>query len=492
MAARAAWLLNPALLALSVIALFQFARRAFGEAEARMTAVLLAVAPFVLMMAASYMSYIPVLLLVSLALWQLAAWVDAESVGERNRSAVVIGLALGIDLIVRPLDSLALIVVAAAMQLALLRRDSRRLRSLVYEVLAGTVPVVLLLVVNARTTGSPLRFGYDVVFGGASQLGFHLDPYGTLHTPVRALAYLSKYLLELNMSLFAWPLPVFGFIVGGLLVLRQPRRWDYLLLAWLATHLALYSLYVFEGWFRGPRYLFSVVPAVVVLTARSALLLGASRRPRVRTVAHLLVPACIAIAWLTAGTRVGLLGRYLRQQRVPMVRRVDPDALARAAGLEHALVFVNQDAHNRTLSRLWSMGFAHGDAVRLLASAPLCALNVALDSESLRGAASRGERIDRIVVDAARIGTPVPLPASCTDSDRRDQSGTASYAPFFAANSIDDMGQVSGNVIYVLDLGSHNEVLAKRFGDRPWYRFGMRAGDTTLAGSLTRYDRPAP
>ena len=488
-AVRAAWLLNPALLALSVCALYQFARRAFGPTVGRLAAILLAVAPFVLMMSASLMSYSAVLLLGSITLWQLAVWADADSDRARNISAALLGLTLGIDLSVRPLDALALVAVTGVMQLALLRRNAVRLRSLPWQIAAGTIPLACLLYANARTTGAPLRFGYDVLFGGASQLGFHVDPFGTMHTPVRALAYLSKYLLELNTQLFGWPVPVFGVIVTGLLVQRRLRRWDYLLLAWLATHVLLYSLYVFEGWFRGPRYLYTVVPAVVVLTARAALYLGAAMRPRVRTAAHLLVPACIAIAWLSAGSRVSLLGRYLRQQQVPLVRRVDPDRLAQSAGLRHALVFVNQDTHNRTLFRLWSLGFPHGDAVRLLASAPLCGLNLALDAEGTRPPAPRNERIDRIVADAVRFGTPAPPPAACADDERRDRSGTASYTQFFAANSIDADGRVSGNVIYAIDLGAHNEVLRTRFGDRTWYRFGLRPTDTSMVAGLTPYGR---
>lgn len=487
-AARAAWLLNPALLALSVFALFQFAQRAFGPAVGRMAAVLLAAAPFVLMMGASFMSYIAVLMLGSLALWQLAVWVDAPSARDLNRSAGLLGLALGTALSVRPLDALALVVVTAAMQLTQFRNGTGRVRSLLYQIAGGLLPLAFLLYANAQTTGAPLRFGYDIVFGGASQLGFHVDPYGTLHTPVRALAQLSKYLLELNTSLFGWPIPVFGVIVAGLLVLRQPpRRWDYFLLAWLAAHLALYSLYVFEGWFRGPRYLFAVIPAVVVLVARGAFLLADAMRPTARTAALLLVPACIAIGWFSAGARMSLLGRYVRQQRVPLVRRVDPDELVRAGGLRHALVFVNLDARNRTLYRLWTFGLPHGDAVRVLASAPLCALNLALDAEAKRSDASGNQRIDRIVSDAARIGTPLPLPASCAEDERRDRSGTASYVPFFAANSIDGRGHVSGNVIYVIDLGAHNEVLRGRFGDRAWYRFGLLPTESVIARGLTRY-----
>src|SRR2546422_7586143 len=37
---------------------------------------------------------------------------------------------------------------------------------------------------NARTTGSPWLFGYDVLNGAAHQPGFHVAPTGVPHTPL--------------------------------------------------------------------------------------------------------------------------------------------------------------------------------------------------------------------------------------------------------------------------------------------------------------------
>jgi hypothetical protein len=55
----------------------------------------------------------------------------------------------------------------------------------------------------------------------------------------------------------------------------------------------------------------------------------------------------------------------------------------------------------------------------------------------------------------------------------------ASYGPFFPTNTIGADGRVGGNVVWVLDLGAHNEALRARFGDRAWYRFRphLRRGD---------------
>ncbi|HET9010950.1 MAG TPA: hypothetical protein VFN38_04010, partial [Gemmatimonadaceae bacterium] len=257
LAVRAAWLVNPVLLALTYPNVYAFARRAYDEATARAAVLVLLVSPFAMFMSASYMNHVPTMWLASVALAQLAVWYDAEDRAALWRSALLIGLALGTAAAVRPLDAAVMAVVVGAMQLWCSRTSGVRARSLALQAIAGAVPVALLLLANWRTTGAPLRFGYEVLYGSAHQLGFHTDPYGTAHTPIRALTFASKYLLELDVALFESPLPAVGVIVAGLLALRRPSRWDRLLVAFVALQLVAYALYWHEGEFRGPRFLFT-------------------------------------------------------------------------------------------------------------------------------------------------------------------------------------------------------------------------------------------
>ena len=59
--------------------------------------------------------------------------------------------------------------------------------SLVAQIVAGCIPVVLLLATNAATTGDPFVFAYDALNGHAHRPGFHVDPMGELHTPRRGV-----------------------------------------------------------------------------------------------------------------------------------------------------------------------------------------------------------------------------------------------------------------------------------------------------------------
>lgn len=476
LALRAAWLLNPALFALSILSIYGFVRRAYTEAVARATVLLVALCPFALFMAASFMNHVPVLWLTSVALMQLAIWVDAEGTRDANRAAALIGLALGVAFTVRPLDALIVAGVFAVIQLDHLRGSAPRARSLIAQIAAGLLPLAVLFIVNVQTNGAPLRLGYEVLYGSAHQLGFHLDPYGTPHTPTRALTFASKYLLQLNVLLFEWPLPVIGIIGTGLLALRRPTRWDLVLIALLLAQVIGYALYWHDGSFRGPRFLFTALPAIIILTARTPFVIASASRGTVRRASMLVLPACVLFAWLAVGINMSVPGRVRMYRRSSPVLQVDPEAMARRGGLHHALVFINEGVAARNVHYLWELGLSRGQATRLMVSASSCAIRLSIDAEVALLPARPQGRLDRLVKGALAFDAEPRLnaPQVCVEDVRRDNEGSASFAPFFPANTIDADGHLGGDVVYALDLGAHNEVLRARFGDRRWYRFGVR------------------
>jgi hypothetical protein len=483
---RAAWLVNPILLALTIPNLYAFARRAYDEGTARAAVLVLLTAPLALFMSASYMNHVPVLWLVSVALAQLARWHDAEDRATANRSAALIGLALGTAAAVRPLDAALVAAVVGVMQLTRVRGSRAHARSLAVQVLAGAIPVALLLVANWRTTGAPLRFGYDVLYGSAHQLGFHIDPYGNRHTPIQALGFASKYLLELDITLLESPLPAVAVIVAGLLFLRRPTRWDRLLLALVAAQIVAYALYWHEGEFRGPRFLYTAMPALVLLVVRAPFVIAAASRGAARRAALLVLPIGLLAGWLAWDVSASPIGRLRLHLGTSPMTRLDPRAVEREAGLKHALVFVAESWESQALRRLWALHVERGDAMRLLSAAHPCAIRLAILDEEQPGASPEG-RLARIEASTTRYDPASEPSPSCTADLLSDAEGVATYGPFFPSNTIEADGRVGGNVVYVLDLGSHNEALRSRFGDRTWYRYGphLRRGDPLP--SLTRY-----
>jgi hypothetical protein len=478
LAVRAAWLVNPVLLALTIPNVYAFARRAWDERTARAAVLVLVLAPWPLFMSASYMNHVPVLWLVSVALAQLAIWHDADTRAVARRSAALIGLAIGTAATVRPLDAVIVAGVIGAMQLTRLRGSRARSGSLLFQVLAGLVPVTLLLLANWRTTGAPLRFGYDVLYGSAHGLGFHTDPYGTAHTPVRAIAFASKYLLELDVVLLESPLPAVGVIVAGLFMLRRTSRWDRLALALLAAQLVTFAMYWHEGEFRGPRFLYTALPAIVLLVARAPFVIAERTHATVRRAALLVLPLGVLAAWLAWPVDATPIGRVRTYLDASPMARLQPARIEREAGLRNALVFVAESWEAQAIRRLWALHVGRGDALRLLAASHPCALREAILAEE-GPASSPAGRLPRMEAVVKRYDPSTEPSPACLSDLLSDGDGVATYAPFFPRNAIDRDGRVGGNVVYVLDLGAHNEALRARFGDRTWYRLGphLRRGD---------------
>jgi hypothetical protein len=488
-ALRAAWLVNPVLLGLTVLSVYGFARRAYGEPTARASALLFALCPFALFVGASFMNHVPVLWLTSVAMWQLAIWMSAESSSVANRSAAIIGVALGVAFAVRPLDALVAAGAIGVIQLTQLR-NTVRLRSLAAQIVGGLIPVAILFYVNWRTNGAPMRLGYDVLYGEAHSMGFHVDPYGRTHTPMRALLFASKYLLQLNVLLFEWPLPAVGIIAVGLLAMRRPTRWDYFLIGLLFAQTVCYALYWHDGSFRGPRFLFNALPAIVILIARSPFLIAELTRGTARRVAILALPACVLISWFVGGMSDSVPGRVRMYKRASPILRIDPDDVVREGSLHNALVFINEGRQARNLHYLWELGLSRGDAARVMVTASSCAVRISIDAEAALQPARKEGRLDRLVKGALRFDAlePPTLPLVCVLDVRRDEAGSASFGPFFPANEIGPDGHLGGNVVYALDLGGHNEVLRARFGDRKWYRFGPHKSPKDSMPSLIPYE----
>jgi hypothetical protein len=282
------------------------------------------------------------------------------------------------------------------------------------------------------------------------------------------------------------PLPAVAVIVTGLLMLRRPSRWDRLLLALVGAQLVAYALYWHEGEFRGPRFLFTAMPALVLLVARAPFMVAGATRGMVRRAALLVLPMGLLAGWLAWQVEASPIGRVRMFLAASPMVRLDPARIERDAGLRNALVFVSESWEAQSLRRMWALDVPRGDAMRLLASAHPCALRQAIVDEERAGTSPAGRLARMDATARAYDPTSTPSP-ECLADLVSDGDGVATYAPFFPSNTIEADGRVGGSVVYVLDLGPHNEALRARFGDRTWYRFGphLRRGDPVA--TLTPY-----
>jgi 4-amino-4-deoxy-L-arabinose transferase-like glycosyltransferase len=490
----APWAVDPLLAGASAALVYDFGRRTFGESTGRIGALVFVTAPMILIMSATWMNHAPVMLLALVALDCLACW-DALPAG-RSRIALAgsIGLAAGAMATIRPLDAVVVALAIGVFQLVAVRRDYSRARDLVAVIVCGVIGVLPLLVANAATTGSAFTFGYDEAWGRGHNVGFHIDPYGVPHTVAKGLDYAVSYVGELNIFLTAWPIPVLLILIIGLLALRRSTRWDALLLGLFGAQVAAYAAYWFQGELLGPRFLFTALPAVVLLVARAPVTLGERFGARVRRGAMAGTVACVAIAWCATGADYGVWGLARQARGARLALKIDVGQAVRAANVHHAVIVLHERFGAQLLRRLWGLGITRPSAVRLLASRDACSLLTAVRAAESDSMAPLVERVSPIVQTAIFAPTDAPLqtvdptvhissPASITPECQAALDADARYSevpfgPGLVLEPIDAAGRIDGDVVYVADLGERNERLRKRFGDRTWYRIATvpRAG----------------
>jgi hypothetical protein len=488
---RATWALNPLLAGLVVINVYRFAARVYGTSEARLAAVLGATCPYLLLVSGSYMNHTFVAFLTTLALAELPASIEGTD-QRRRRAALTIGASLGCAIAVRPLDgAMATLVFGAFMlQQAVARR---RVMLLIQAAAGGALPIIGLLIANQLTTGNPLRFGYDVIWGPNHSLGFHVDPTGNPHTPARALEIVIAYLMQLNWSLFGWPVAGLLVVAGALVAIGRLARWEVVLIGWIEAQLLAYAVYFGVGMFFGPRYLFTVVPAFLILTSRGIVLATRRARPAVRRSLTAGIGASMLAGFVILRPPFGVVGAALAAKplRLAMKQNLDP-AIESLIGTK-ALIFVSETASGRLMRRLWSLGVSRPDAIRLITNKDHCSLlDAAIEEERSGGSPSdhlaRLERTktytppDGVVLVAPDPAFRVSDEQSITPACQLEASADAaygealSYGPALLRNVIGPDGRIAGPIVLVADIGEHNEVLRARFGDRPWYRLRLDPG----------------
>ena len=481
------WLVNPLLIGGTAAALYHIARRAFDETQARIGVALFAVAPMVLIMAGTWMNHVPVIFLATCALAALAEWERATSGGRRAGFAAVIGVLLGLIATIRPLDAVAVSVAIGAFQLWVIRREPNRVRELVLQAACGAIGVAPLLYANWATTGSALKFGYDVSWGAGHRVGFHTDPYGNPHTLAHAADLALSYIGELNMYLMAWPVPVLLVLVGGLVAMRRATQWDALLIGLFAVQLGAYAAYWGEGEFLGPRFLYTALPAVVLLLARTPFMLADRFGARAKRAAGALLVCCCVAAWCIPVSPYSAAGLVRQVRGLRTTLKLDVAGAVRAANVHHAVVFVREPFSDRLARRLWGLGMLRSDAAQLIASRDACSLLSAVRAAERDSVAPSVARLTSVVRVAAefmpgpaalttgdgtiRITSSASLTPECqAELDADTRPGGAPFGPALPLEPIDSAGHIDGDVIYVADLLERNELLRRRFGDRGWYR----------------------
>lgn len=481
----ATWLTGPVFGAVAVV-LFWFLMR---EIEPRSSvalgaAVLFALAPFMVFMAGSHMNHVPVLAWMLLALWSLVRVTGSQA--PSPGLATVCGLAFGMMATIRPVDAAAFAVPAALWLVMNTIRDRRRWSELAGAGVAVAVPVLATLLYNARTTGDPLLFGYEMLWGPSHGLGFHAAPWGVTHTPARGLELVNLYFLRLQTYLFETPLPSLIPVTAALLLTPVVRGFDRYLL-WASALLVLgHFAYWHDGFYLGPRFFYLLLPVLVLWTARLPSLVRDRLGPERQADRFMLLVYGVS-ALVAFMVSVPVRARQYAGDRSSM--RHDYTALAQRQGVANALILVRESWGAQVLVRLWALGVPRSESETLYRGVDTCLLEMAvssLEQRAVRGAPALAA-LTPLLRDSSRVvestlspdGTQRVLPGSrypaiCQQRILEDRGGYTFFAPLLA--------QEHGSNVYARDLHARDTLLLAQYADRPVYL--LRASAATAGAPL--------
>lgn len=484
--AGAPWLVGPACGALCVWLFGQIARAAepaASDAWVLGATVLFAVTPFAVFMFGSHMNHVTALLWILVAVVALTRLVDSPRPTALG-PAFVLGLGLGAAATIRPLDALAFALPAAVWLVA---RAGRSPKHWIENVVAGVgvaLPFAAMMYVNLQTTGHPLLFGYEVLWGAAHGLGFHAAPWGMPHTPLRGFALAALYQWRLQTYLFETPFPSLVLPVLALFLARRVSAIDRYLLTSGALLVFLYFLYWHDGLFLGPRFVVALIPVLVLWTARLPRLLLARLHA-----AHLRVAVSWALGFAVVGALVFNLPVRVATYRGGFATvREDYARAAEQAGVRDALVFVRESWGAQLIGRLWGLGVSRPLTESAYRHVDTCNLELeisTLERSGVRGSAAQARIAQLIAQDSAfvlgstltpdlteRIRPDLQYAPVCLERIAEDRAGFLHYVPLQLVTT--------GGNIYARDLHERDSLLLAQYPERRVYllrRAGTRVDD---------------
>ena len=468
---HAPWLVGPLFGAITVLAFAAYLRIAEPRPGVALGATLvLAFAPFTAFMAGSYMNHVTLLTWIVIGMAAMAKVMTSDT--PRPVMALVSGLAFGIAGTIRPVDALAFALPAGVWFLVRAVRTPARWKDAIPAAIGVAIPLCVLLWANAATTGSPLLFGYELLWGKSHAIGFHTSPLGFSHTPVRGLELVNDYFLRLQTFFLETPVPSLVPAIVTLALTRTLDRFDRYLLTSSALLVGLYWAYWHNGFYLGPRFMYPLLPVLAILTARFFASVrerfGRGRAYRTTVYASLCALA-MALVMLVPLRAAEYASQY-------PTMKWDANAAAESAGVRHALVFVRESWGAQMVARLWALGVTRSQTELLYNHVDACRLELGITRAEERGltGATAFAALQPLLADSARTTISpyspdpseralpdTPYAPACVAMVQRDNAGFTLFLPLLLAHG--------GDNIYARDLGARDTLLMNRYPDRPVY-----------------------
>ena len=490
--ADARWLAGPMMAGLGVAATAWWLRAVEPHGTTRWLALLLtAGAPFFAFQAGTQMNHAPAVAALMLGLAGTAHAIESPAAASaRFGAALAGGLGFGLAATTRPVDALCFALPAAVWWLLAVSRERARVGAMLASGLGVALPVAAMLWFNWRTTGAPLLFGYLYHWGPSHSIGFHDSPYRTPHTPRLGLELASLYLFRVNRVLFEWPIPALAAPVVSWLLVRRLRAADVTALVSCVLLVLAYGAYFHDGWYLGPRFMLPLVPVLALWTARVPRLVG-ERWPALPS---------LAVRWLLVATALVGMGTLwptaLANYRTGLgTMRLHGEAIAAAANVQGALVFVRESWGATLYARMWGREVMPGDVEWVYKRADQCALEQLTDSlerADVRGPAAlaaytrlvgdslRVQAMPALVDQSGRFDPARPLAPVCRARIDAEREGFTLLAPRLLDRT---------DNVYARDLAGRDTLLLAAYPGRPVYRLRSAGAEVGAALVFERLSR---
>ncbi len=486
--AGAPWLVGPVFGAITVAFFWHFARELEGDGTVALLAtLLLALAPFSAFMAGSHMNHVTTTTWLCIAMWSLQRTVRSSA--PAPYSAALTGFAFGVAAMIRPIDAAVFALPAGVWLLVRATHTPRTWKDVLASGAALAIPILALLWFNDRTTGQPLLFGYEMLWGKSHALGFHQAPWGVAHTPLRGVQLVNLNFLRLQTYLYETPVPSLVPLIVALLITPALRAMDRYLLWASALLVAAYFAYWHDGFFLGPRFYYPLVPVLVLWTARLPRLVR-ERAAGSAGAQRFVFLAYGVSALMSVSLSVPVRWRQYAGGLTSM--RLDYLAPARAAGLRDAIILVRESWGSQLIARMWALGVPRSETETLYRAVDSCQLEEmisSLEHAGIRGAAATAS-LGALVGDSARVvettlspdktervlpGTRYP--PDCVRRILEDRAGYTFFTPLLASGF--------GPNLYARDLHGRDSVLLAEHPARPVYL--LRATSSQVGAPLRLY-----
>lgn len=489
------WLLNPLLSALTVPIAYSIGKTMDGESTGRYTAIALALCPFVIFMSGGQMNHPAALFWASLAILSIIKLTEVRW----RWWAILTGLAIGMGVITRPLDGLAVMVPLAlfwtnrAYQLRenVNRTKSLWWRQLMHIAIGGAGPLLFLLIYNHATTGNMLKVGYSIIWQGHTTLGFGDSSWGPPHTPGLGFLNTLNNLNGLNRYLYEIPLPM---LVGLLIFLvfrtdhnhigtasgttRHESRYFELLFSLVFAVVFAYFFYFFQDFCYGPRFTYVLVVPIIIITISGVRSLLTSLEPlgysRQKSRAGLLVLGILCVVSASIFSIPRQISIY-KDIYWDISRHVLDEVDRRR--LKNAIVFIEDFPSTTRHARLHALGLGVRDAWYWARRINDDDLNAALREMGLSP-----DQAWTPVHDTEYLWLMLNKHRGAPPSPQEDAAAGKRFTPYDSGLIAMDPHWDSNSVIYARDLGKYDRVLINRFPSRSaWlYSWDIFAGAFTL------------